>query len=237
MSAASHSDNAASSLPAARPRRDTGARSRLSSVPRSRSPLTASPATSIARSAPTATATCTVRLTVSRRSRKLSAWFVAPRYVMTLTSRLSAKASGRPRPASHRSRSSRPATTPQSRAAPRGRETEPDAMSVLRGHGQERVAEPRALELEREQRDPGLAERLHDGVDANARRGRSGVLGERHRDPVGAPLRRRRIGHAAGCREYPQRVAAHIGGGPQTPPPRGPPPARDAGAGGGRPPP
>jgi hypothetical protein len=72
-SATAQSDSDPSNLPAASANRDTGVSSRLSSVPRSRSPLTVSAADSNASSEPTAIATCRRRFTVSRCSRKFSA--------------------------------------------------------------------------------------------------------------------------------------------------------------------
>ena len=75
-------------------------------MPRSRSPLIVSAATSSASRAPNITATCSVRLTVSRFSRKLIPSLVAPRYVITLARTLNANSSSSPRPPIHRSRSS-----------------------------------------------------------------------------------------------------------------------------------
>jgi hypothetical protein len=77
--AASHSESAASSFAPASWRRETGVTSRLSSVPRSRSPLIASAPTSRVSSAPTIIPTWTTRLSASRCSRKFSASFVAAR--------------------------------------------------------------------------------------------------------------------------------------------------------------
>ncbi len=106
-----HSVSVLTSLPSAMSRRRTGVSSSVSSVCRSRSPLTASAPATIVASTPTASATCSARFTASRRSRKLSPRFVAARYVIALSSTPYANISTGPRPPTHRSRLSCRATT------------------------------------------------------------------------------------------------------------------------------
>src|SRR5262249_21536058 len=154
--AASQRESAAKSLPTVSCKRGTGVRRRLSSVPRSRSPLTASAAASRLRRAPTAMATWSVRFTDSRCSRKFSAWLVATRYDSTLKRRLKQRHSHRPRPPSQRSRSSWWVTTAQPRRDAR-RAGVGVASAVISGglrHGKECIAQSRPFELVREERDP-----------------------------------------------------------------------------------
>ena len=107
---ANHIVSAAMSLPAMIERRETGVTSRLSRVPRSRSPLMPSALTTSVTSTPTATASCRTRLTDSRCSRKFRAWLVEVRYVTPLSRMLKRKSKIKPRPLVHRSRVSCSAT-------------------------------------------------------------------------------------------------------------------------------
>jgi hypothetical protein len=96
------------------------------------------------------------------------------------------------------------------------------------GHRQERVAQARAVELERQQRDPGVGERAGGRVDADPRRHLDpGVFVQRHGHPVRAPVRGSGVGHPAGALQDADRAGAKLGGDPETPAARRRRPAGD----------